>query len=710
MKTLTTESQLLESLRVLKSEVARLKQIEQNRPRVSVRSPRQNVPFLGQSVPLTVQVTDGIGNPLSNQFVLLTTSWGKLQSRNKLINQTGTSLSLRTDPSGQIQISLQPATSEDLLANQTEVLSLLLGLLNATASTPQQDRSALNEMVQIYRWNTNYAYQQAVDIYFKNFGQGLLEAVNVRDYLADWQYVEATICAHVQPDAGSDETLDTAQSSEILSSGALRLPIKNWLGAFLEVLLSAATNDSNLPHQINVATKKGEQGAIVDGVFQEVETYLTGQRGFVDDYVRRKVAKDSLNAFLETEVETLSLEDRLVVTPALIMAGGAIATGGTPALVTLTQSRKNLQQAISPKGSTSSPMDLGDLPNQIDQLTVDISGIRGSLGKLSTDTATLNTQVDRFDGLITGLRSDQNTSAQRIQDFGSQLDLSNSRIQDFTNQLGSTTVQIQEFETRLTASSAKVDGFDSRLNSTDERFNRQVQTVNSRLDTADEQLQTFDSRFSQTAEQLEIVDNRLSQTDTQNQALTARLDATDSRLNANNQQLQSVNTRLNTTDSRIQAVSTRLTSADEQLKGLETTLNTNEERTNAFDSQLARTNSQVSGLQQNFATVNTRVGTLNRQVTTLNNNIIQIDNQVKAVDSQVQTIETNVGEFNNRFGTIDRQISGLNVNLTRVTRAASGRIVRLEDSVSRVGNNVLSLRTDIDRPDINGSTTENNRS
>jgi len=188
MNTLLSESSLFDSLRTslqtLQNDVAILKQLEHDRPRVSVRFPHTTTPFLGQAVPLTIRVTNGSAQPLRNQPVLLTTSWGKLSSRDRLTRETGSSLTLRTDSTGQIQLSLQPATTEDLLAPQQAALTSLLGLLNTTAATPRQDQSALQEMAKIYRWNANHAYQQAVDIYFQNFGKGLLEAVNIRDYLA----------------------------------------------------------------------------------------------------------------------------------------------------------------------------------------------------------------------------------------------------------------------------------------------------------------------------------------------------------------------------------------------------------------------------------------------------------------------------------------------------------------------------------------------
>ncbi|MGD1857650.1 MAG: tropomyosin [Leptolyngbyaceae cyanobacterium] len=767
MTTLTTDRQILQTLQRLEAEISNLKETAQHQ--VGVRVHRSS-PLLGQEIPLTLSVVDSSGVPQPNVPVLITTSWGTLRVRNNiLLTESGTALTLQSDAKGQVELTLSPTISETLLPQQQAAITAFLSLIDPGAATPRDTENSFREMAQLYRWQANHSYRQAVDIYFQDYGQRLLESVNAQDYLARWQYLDAVICAYVQPvpaDGASSNPLQTLSPT----SAAVQLRIKNWLGPWLEVLLDRTTQESTLDRDFGLITRAPQSEAVTESLYNRVETYVTDQLGMVGDYIGRKVAENTLTTFLNTELDDLEVNTKVALAQTLQTASKTLASGGTAALASLNRTRQDLKQTVVSELETGKLADLDNLSGQVGQITQDLAGIQTAVGRLDTDTSNrlmgVATQLQRLDSQLGDtnnrlqgrIREIATSVDERFDSFDSQVSRINTELirldnkavvtpgqfEQLTGQVATLDDQVQAFDTRLLRSdrqqqtqlitletqlqtvdtrlvdsttvlqglttrldenAAQLAGFNEQTASINERLDStalQLQRVNStlatnrsqvtavvsRLDRTDRRFDDLDTRLSENSEQLKTTNQRLDRND-------SRLEEFDSRFKDSDTRLERFDSRLGQTDRRFQEIDTRFDTNAEQLQTVESQLEGVTSRVNTLNTTVNRTNNTVTGLQRNVATVNTQISGLNNQVSDLSGNFTQLDNRFSAVDTKVGSLETNLNRVDNQFTVIDNRFNGLQTNMTRLTRATSGRIVRLEDSVSRVGNNVLSLRTDM---------------
>ena len=472
----TTIARLAAELDQLRRQVAALQTAPGRTSKVSIRA-LQGQSYLGEAINLVVQVTDPTGTrPVVDAPVTLVATWGRLRAVDGTRLREGSSLVTRTDDVGMARALLYPPTSEDLLPSQQASLQNALGLLSRTATAPHELEDGLREVARQYRWHGNPDLRSAVDIYFRDFGRGLVESVNHHDYLAGWMHQEATILAMVggagatsigAPAGGAGpthgegtgphgaESASAESISGIEVSAALTLRIRNWLGAFLEVLQTLTDSEARLSDDLREAVGSEEAGALLGRVYLRLNDYVVEQRGVMGEFVGQRLAERSLRDFLQNDIAELPVDLQRAVIPSLQVASRTVKSAGTQVLAAVGETRKELRKEILTR-----PGDHG----LIDDLNTRIDGLDGRIGEM-IDTATFSAfqrQLDgRFDAKVdqaafTGLQ--QNIDARLANkvdqavfvDFRQQLEL------DLGNRV--TIEDLAGFETRFNANlDRKVD-------------------------------------------------------------------------------------------------------------------------------------------------------------------------------------------------------------------------------------------------------------
>ncbi|MBE9139546.1 hypothetical protein IQ254_20490 [Nodosilinea sp. LEGE 07088] len=712
--------QLQAELQALREQVVLLQQ-QVRRPQVALESSRP-APFLGQSLVLTGTVTDGTGQPQGGTAVVVATTWGRLRSRDRLVAQQGSSLAVTTDAEGRFSLDLLPPTSEDLLAAQQGALEPLLARLDATATTPHQTAADLREMAQLYQWDVNHAYRQALDIYFRDFGEGLLESVNRHDYLQAWDYLEATVTAYVQPPG----------STTVAGLGTLMVPFRNWLGPWLEVFLSLSQTQNPLPAVLDALQKTSPLGNLQEGVYRRVSDYVGSQSGIVGAYIGRKVVEKTVQSFLLEGLD--SVEDAGIkadLAPTLNMASGLLAVGGVSGLQSVVQTRRDLKQEVGSQveasgiavgalsdrvasmatqvtglqtafGTVDSRVgtlttqltglqtSLGSVDSRVGTLTTQLGDVQSSLGTVSGRVTTLQTRFNQFDSRVGSLVTDLGTVQEQVAGFQGRFAQVDDQVGRLSTQFGGLQRSVEQLDasttTRFTQIGGRIGTLEGRLTLVDNRFG----TVVGRVDTLQTTVIDFDRTVANVRDSVGQVSDRI---DTQ-AATIATLQAQDREFDG----------QITTLQTRSQATDGRVTALGQEVVGLR-------QDTVSLNNSLALTNNSLDGLQRNVSTLNTQVGRLDTRVTTVSGQVGRLSTSVTSLDTQFGDLNSQVvnldGRFSNlngrmvnldgRFNTLDGQVGGLQRNLVTLNRAASSRIVGLEDSISRVGNNVLSLRTDLNQ-------------
>jgi hypothetical protein len=119
-------------------------------------------------------------------------------------------------------------------------------------------------------------------------------------------------------------------SGQVVATAAVRVRLRDWLGAWLQVFVETAAGSNPLPDEFTQVAEIGKSGAaVVNGVYGRVREFTAGQRGLVGDYAGRRVVAAGIRQFVESGAANLPPEVRVSVSPAVGVASDAIATAGT---------------------------------------------------------------------------------------------------------------------------------------------------------------------------------------------------------------------------------------------------------------------------------------------------------------------------------------------------------------------------------------------
>jgi hypothetical protein len=507
--TTVSADRLFEEVQELRRTVEGLRRLI-GRRRVSL-APVQLRPFLGQSVTIVATVTDVFtGEPVIDAPVTFMSTWGQLSGADGYTVRQGGAITLRTDADGVIRIVLQAQTSEPLLHEQQDVLDAMLSQLDPEAETPDKLREALDALAREYRWEANYPFRQAVDIYFRDFRAGITDTINYHDHLTAWSHFDATVIAYAREDDAGD--LDT----QVGATAVLDLRFKNWLAPWYDAYAALSRADAPLSHAFDNLRKTTNQAApLLEGVYAETKQFVDHQRGLVGEYVANKVAENAVREFLSTGLQDLDLDERLAAAPALEVATSAIAKGSIAVVATVGQTQKNLRTELG--GKTSDPR-ITDLVNRLGvvESTLDrkleIAAFEDFRGSVTTSLATKLNSIT-FNSFRNQLETTLATKADRteVRDLQTAIDglRNNSLTRDefvtFREQTNSTLAAKTDLTTFNTFRDQTRVDLQNKVDRT--RFDSFSNTITNDVGTLRESTRQFGSRIATLEDRVRIRPN-----------------------------------------------------------------------------------------------------------------------------------------------------------------------------------------------------------
>jgi len=303
--------------------------------------------YLGQPLTVLVTATEATGAPLVGAPVTLSASWGRLSGSDGFSVQESASVTLRTAADGTVRVTLVAPTSEDLQADQQAALELVLDALDPAAPTPADAADALTSIVDAYRFEANDDFRAAVDIYFRDFHEHLVDSVNYRDEMASWSTFDSTVVAYVHRLA-DDGTTDTA----VVASGALLVHLRDWFGAWLQTHIDLADPDDVLAGNLQLATNTPDPNDMLTLIHQRVGEFVSVQQGVVGQVVGQKVAEAKLGGLLESGIGQTPEASQQALFPAVNTASQTVGTLGAQALGALEQQRQDLRAHVDQQIAT----------------------------------------------------------------------------------------------------------------------------------------------------------------------------------------------------------------------------------------------------------------------------------------------------------------------------------------------------------------------
>lgn len=361
---------LLEEMAALRRELAVLREAALRRRRVSLHADPGGasgtagvIRFLGEPVNLVARVADGRGAALAGVPVTLVAPWGRLSGGDGYSLQAGPAVTLRTGVDGAVRASLRAPLPEELWDVQQAALETALAALDRRAATPRDVADGLRAMVREYRWDAGLQLRNAIDIYFREFGQGVLDTVNYRDHMAQWSYCDAVIMAY----APEDDSEAPAHAVAVLT-----VRFKDWLGPWLETYLSMAGGEGRLGEELGREAQPGrDPGAIVEGVYARARDYVMKERGVAGAKVAGRVAEAKVREFLTRGATALPVATRTALFPALETATRVLSSAGVETLGAVAAARTDLRREVDAKLGTVDTVGLAD---RVGALEVQVAG------------------------------------------------------------------------------------------------------------------------------------------------------------------------------------------------------------------------------------------------------------------------------------------------------------------------------------------------
>jgi hypothetical protein len=423
-------------------------------PKVTVRA-LQEEPFLGQAVNLVVTATEAGGKrPRVGAPLTLFTTFGRLRAADGLISQDGNAVTVRTDGNGVARALLLPPVSEDITSVQQDTLEVTLRLLEPDAPTPRETEEGLREIARRYRLDGNVQLRQAIDVYFRDFGRGLMETLNVRDYLLAWTYLDSTVLAYARD-----------ESTAVDATAALTIRTRNWLAPWLETVEDLARSESRLAQDLARARETGETGALLGRVYDGVNDFVSAQRGLVGGYVGQRIAESSLRDFLQSGIQDLPREKQLAIFPALDAASHTVAASDASVLSAVGETRVELRQELDTKIEGVETRNVKLLDTRVGDLQTQLNSKVGT-DDLDDLRVELNDRIDRIP------TRDLDVLIARVDELKAQLDdkVDNTALTEALIQKA----DVGEIETLRTDLAGKVDNsvFTDRLGSLQVKVNR----------------------------------------------------------------------------------------------------------------------------------------------------------------------------------------------------------------------------------------------
>ena len=339
--------------------------------------------YVGQPVDLRLRVTEG-GRALAGARLIVTTTWGYLQTFVGLAVEAGPAISVGTDVQGEASLQLLPALAPRLTDAQQHALSSALGRLDRESVTPTQSLTGLQGLADQYRRERSTDLRAAIDVYFQEQRRQLIEPINPRAQLAAWDHQEALILAYLQDQDGDRRATSPA---------SLVVRMKDWLGPWFQAYQDQQRRGGGLREDLDRGIKGlRDNSLLLERALTSVHSYVAKQRGQAGEAVAQRVADHTLRGFMATGLEALPATTRLSLFPALDIAAKTIRGSGIGALASVTQARIDLRNEVNTKADSTR----AEVGGRIAAVESELVDTRGNLDQFRTDFGNFTNDYGKF--------------------------------------------------------------------------------------------------------------------------------------------------------------------------------------------------------------------------------------------------------------------------------------------------------------------------
>jgi hypothetical protein len=307
--------------------------------------------------------------------VTLFTTWGVLRGGDDFVE--GNSISVTSGSDGAVRVTLRPPITLDSNEDQ-DALETILAQLDPASASPNDVRVSFQNMAQQYRWEANHNFRNAVDAYFRNFGQKTLQGSQFRDSMVAWSLIPATVVAY----AGGTGLAAT-----------ITIKLRDWLAPWLQVYREYIDSQVKLAPDLQFIKKNaGSAAGLLAGVFGTVGSTVDAEFGEIGKKIATETARKALDTFVNTGISDLPADMRSSVGTALSTGARSLGTVGTSVIAALGNAHVT---ALVAANSLTSKLDRTEFQSAI-SLKANASDVQASLAA-KADVVTMQNMQAKFE-------------------------------------------------------------------------------------------------------------------------------------------------------------------------------------------------------------------------------------------------------------------------------------------------------------------------
>jgi hypothetical protein len=456
------QARILHELQALRGMVTALQAEAGQAYKISLRADLETA-FIGQPVILTAEVRDRVsGKRQPNVRLTLASGWGNIQTQVGFERKQGRVITVYTDLNGTAEVVFFPPTAENLSPAQQAALETALRSLDPLAHSPMDILPQLEQMALQYQADNNRDLRSAIDIYFSRRQEQLVNAVNHGSQMGTWEYSNALITAYVH-----EGFHDDYQNTSVQCMAALNLDLKDWLKPFYAAFLMLSEKESGLQEDIDsISSQIEDSDELLDGILDNLYAFIGVQSGRVGEAAGQKIAKKAVNHFMATGFESLPLESRQSIFPALSIAAKSIRADTMGSLAVSTRIRKDVKTDVAgqlePLGDVSVFIqNVETVKGQLDQFQADYSDFRGDTEAFSKDYEKFSVDYGDFSRNYPTFESNYNIFTSNYRVFDQKYEKFNADYGDFTTDYSMFSEKIGAFDNSYAAFRENYAGFNT---------------------------------------------------------------------------------------------------------------------------------------------------------------------------------------------------------------------------------------------------------
>ncbi|MEO7151229.1 MAG: hypothetical protein ABIX46_05890, partial [Burkholderiaceae bacterium] len=294
--------------------------------------------WLGQSLALTLRISDAGGTPRAGVAVALQTGAGTLVWMYGYTRVEGQAITVLSGADGTADVELVRAPSEPLSELQQAAFDTAFTALDATAPDPIKLEADFRALADLYLLERSYNLRRAIDIHVRDRREAMLASINP----GTWRFAWPVDSVLVQADA-----LAAGGGGNTVARAVRTVEWKNWVGAWLEFFADALREGAGLDAKFGQALGRAGSAEVLVDLLGQAQRFVADQSGRTAQWLGQKTIDSAVARVVSSDLDNVAPAAREAVLTQLEVAAREVSPTALGSYTLVRHTRKELLGSVS---------------------------------------------------------------------------------------------------------------------------------------------------------------------------------------------------------------------------------------------------------------------------------------------------------------------------------------------------------------------------